>query len=74
MNIKELEILFYQEKRSNILPFVINDSVEILEGNDKGKFASVISIRSVAPELTYLVEKGDGSGDLVISSRAIKLI
>ena len=74
MNIKELEVLFYEEVRNDFLPFVVNDSVEIIEGSDKGKFAAVISISSVDPELAYLVEKADGSGDLVVSAKALRLI
>src|SRR5437868_6084137 len=35
---------FFAGKRSHELPYVINDSVEILQGEHKGKLASVISI------------------------------
>ena len=71
---KELEKEFYEARRSEILPLVINDAVEILEGPHKGKLAAVISISSVDPELAYNVELGDGSGDLVVAAKLVKLI
>jgi hypothetical protein len=70
----KIEMDFYEGNRSEELPFVINDSVEILEGSDKGKTASVISILNNKTELSYLIEKSDGTGDISISATSIKLI
>jgi len=46
---KELEKKFYEARRSEILPLVINDAVEILDGPHRGKRAAVISISLVDP-------------------------
>ncbi len=51
---------FYEQKRSNLLPFVLNDPVEIVCGQYKGNFGSVISICEEIPNLVYLVELGSG--------------
>ena len=74
MNDSELEKEFYEEKRSEILPFVINDAVEVIDGPHQGKRAAVISIYSVSPELTYLIEFGDGSGDIEILYKLLRLL
>ena len=74
MTDKELENDFYEAKRSEMLPLVINDAVEILDGPHKGKRAAVISIFSIEPDLSYNVELGDGSGDLVVAAKLIKLV
>jgi hypothetical protein len=71
---KEIETAFYESRRSNALPLVINDAVEILAGAHKGKHAAVISIRSVEPELVYNVEFGDGSGDASFAATLLKRI
>ncbi|MBU3914127.1 hypothetical protein KKA14_01200 [bacterium] len=73
MNRERLEKEFYEGKRSNYLPFVINDSVEVISGQNKGKGAAVISIEPSTSGLHYLIEFGDGSGDLVVSSSILKL-
>ncbi|GHD23894.1 hypothetical protein GCM10007052_37080 [Halioglobus japonicus] len=57
---------FYEGKRSESFPFCINDSVAIRRGPGIGKGAAVVSIASYANPVEYLVEPGDGSGDLVV--------
>jgi hypothetical protein len=74
MKNKKLEKEFYEATRSETLPFVINDSVEVVNGIHKGKGAAVISIYSLEPELTYLIEFGDGSGDIEVSPNSLKLL
>ena len=69
-----MENEFYEGKRSEYIPFIINDSVEIISGPGKGKLAAVISIEPSSPSLSYLVEPGDGSGDLVVSENSLKSI
>jgi len=73
MNIETMEREFYEGKRSEMVPFVINDSVEIIYGPGKGKLAAVISIEPGNFGLSYLVEMGDGSGDLVTTAKQLKL-
>ena len=69
-----MEKQFYGGIRSNSIPFVINDAVEVLSGVSKGKKAAIISIEPSENGVSYLVEFGDGSGDLIVSSRSLKLI
>ena len=64
---------FFEGLRSDSLPFVINDCVEITSDKNKGKAGSIISIVQTEPKLEYLVEFGDGSGDLVIEAIWLKL-
>ncbi|MFL1453379.1 hypothetical protein ACJO5Y_02935 [Marinobacter sp. GN3S48] len=68
-----MEKEFYEGKRSNRIPFVINDSVEISDGPAKGKLAAVISIEPGDDGVSYLVEPGDGSGDLIIPAEQLTL-
>ena len=68
-----MELAFYEGVRSDSMPFVINDAVEIISGPSKGKLVAVISIQPADSGLSYLVELGDGSGDLVISANELKL-
>ena len=71
---EKLEKEFFQSKRSETLPWVINDAVEITSGPHAGKRGSVISISSVEPELTYSVELGNGTGDVLVTAKQAKLI
>ncbi|MFM1873466.1 MAG: hypothetical protein RL398_2888 [Planctomycetota bacterium] len=58
---KELEEAFFAGRRSSALPFVLNDTVEVVSGHLAGRGGAVISIVSVEPEMVLLVELGDGS-------------
>ncbi|MBC3765692.1 hypothetical protein [Neptunicella marina] len=69
-----MEKEFYEGNRSKTMPFVINDTVEITFGPAEGKLAVVISIDPNELSMSYLVEQGDGSGDLVIEAKHLKLI
>lgn len=68
MDVSVLNDDFYEGRRSESLPFVLNDEVKIRAGLHSGKVAVVIAIQSSATELTYLVEHGDGSGDSVVKA------
>ena len=67
-------MIFFVGKRSDNMPFVIEDSVEILAGPGAGNFAAVISPERRIEVLCYLVEPGDGSGDLIVSAKNLSLL
>lgn len=45
--------------------YVLNDSVEIVEGEHAGEFAAVISLERLNPEPAFLIELGSGHDLLV---------
>ncbi len=57
---KAVDEAFYAGKRTNEFPFAINDAVDIVDGPYAGRVGSVISIGSIEPEVTFLVELNDG--------------
>ena len=57
---------FYAGARTERLPFVVNDSVCVKEGSNKGQFAAVISLERIDPEPFYLVELGQNGDDIVL--------
>ena len=65
---------FFAGKRSSKVQFVINDTVNVKKGEYEGIEAAVISIVSLEPEVTYLLERFDGSGDITVPQSLIKLI
>lgn len=56
---------FYDGKRSETLPLVVNDVVTVKEGKKSGAIAWVISIQEEKPEPKYLVEYEDGSDEIL---------
>lgn len=56
---------FYTAKRSDVYPLAVNDTVLVKKGKKPGMLAAVISVESEAPQVTYLIEYGDGSDDIV---------
>jgi hypothetical protein len=56
---------FYSGIRSERLPLCVNDIVTVLAGRKPNERAYVISLQSIEPSVTYLVEYGDGSDELV---------
>ena len=64
---------FYEGRRSDALPFVVNDAVRVLDGPPKGKHAAVISLELKNGRSFYLVEAGDGSGDSIVPANALEL-
>ena len=71
---KEANDAFYSGRRSNKIKFVINDTVQIIDGDFEGKEAAVISIESIEPEVSFLLETFDGTGDIIIPQSSIKLV
>ncbi len=61
----EIMEAFYAGRRSSTYPLAVNDVVRVKEGRKSGSLAAVISPQSVAPAVSYLVEYGDGSDDIV---------
>lgn len=61
----EIQGAFYKGKRTERFPLVVNDVVTVLEGRKPREKAAVISIWEIEPSVTYVVEHGDGSGDIV---------
>lgn len=64
---------FYACARSEALPFVLNDGVDVVAGDHAGARGAVVSVEGVEP-LVYLVERGDGGGDLRVAARDLRLI
>jgi hypothetical protein len=56
----EIEAAFYSGDLSKGVFFRLNDYVLILDKNHSGKNGSVISIVTMEPEATYLIELEDG--------------
>lgn len=66
-----LEDDFYNEKRSNFLPFVINDAVKVVSGKYTGGTGSIISYEMPIEKLNFIVELSDGK-DIKINSQFIE--
>lgn len=58
---KELWEAFYAGQRSAEVPVVIDDVVEVVAGRHLGRYAASISLESVGPNASILVEFEDGS-------------
>ena len=56
---------FYEGRRSGAYPLAVNDVVRVKQGTKSGAFAAVISVQSPAPAVSYLVEYGDGSDEII---------
>ena len=70
---KKVNDAFFAGKRSDKIKFVINDTVHVTKGEFEGIEAAVISIDSLEPEVTYLLERFDGSKDITVPQSSIKL-
>ncbi|MCG7498802.1 hypothetical protein MHO82_18185 [Vibrio sp. Of7-15] len=68
-----IEDQFYNENRSNTLPFVINDAVKIVAGEFTNRFGSVVSFNQQDGYLEFVVELGDGSGDVKVKATEMQL-
>ena len=67
--------LFYAGTRTDAVRFVINDSVRIKSGSSSGRIGAVVSIVSLEPETTFLVEPGaEPHGDLCVSQSDLELM
>lgn len=63
---------FYAAARSEAVPFVLDDAVDVVSGALAGICGAVISLEGVQP-VTVLVERGDGGGDVVVLARDLRL-
>ena len=52
----EVHERFFQGCRTDEVRFVLNDAVNVTSGPYAGRFGAVISILSLDPEVTFLVE------------------
>ncbi len=68
---KRVEEAFYSGKRTNEIPFAINDCVEVVVGPQAGRAGAVIPIESTHPEVTLRVELGEDGKDVVVSIAAL---
>lgn len=65
---------FYSGRADDRIQYVINDGVRIVRGPNAGKLGAVVSLQAITPEATYLVEVGDGSGDVNVLQSDLELI
>jgi hypothetical protein len=70
----EINDAFFRGDRSERINYVINDTVEVTQGAYKRREGAIISIKSIEPETCYIVECFDGTGDIVIRQRDLKLL
>ncbi len=71
---KPVDEAFYSEKRTDDVPFSVNDSVEIVSGPHVGSVGAVISVESLQPEVTFLVELGPDGTDVIVSAASLRAI
>ena len=70
---KEVNEAFYAGNLADGIRFRLNDTIEILSDEEKGKVGSVISIVTLEPEPTYMIELADGSGDREYGQSELRL-
>lgn len=64
--------LFFKGKRSERMPFVLNDTVVIKAGEQKGQLGWVVRLAEIEPEACYLIELCSGKGDLQLLKTEIE--
>jgi hypothetical protein len=57
---------FYAGFRTESLPITVNDSVRVKSGKFKGLAGAPISLESIDPEPTYLIELAPPGGDEIL--------
>ena len=62
-----MDAAFYAQQRSERVPLVINDTVEIVSGPNAGAEAAVISIVAIRPNLSFVVELLETGHDVTCS-------
>jgi hypothetical protein len=61
--------------RTESVSFVINDAVQVTRGKNKGRMGAVVSLFSLDPVTTYLVEPGtEPWGDFQSAQSDLELI
>ena len=70
----EVNDAFFSGQRSEKIKYIINDTVLVTQGSYKGKEGAVISIEKTEPEVIYIVEVLDGTGDIVVPQNSLELV
>jgi hypothetical protein len=71
----EVSKQFFAGKRTERVRFVVNDSVRVVSGLNKKRMGSVVSIFSLEPVTTYLIEPGaEPWGDFQAAQSDLELI
>lgn len=66
---------FEAETRTEAVSFVVNDSVRVTGGKNKGRVGAVVSLFSLDPITTYLIEPASEPwGDFQASQADLELI
>jgi len=65
---------FYEGRRSRSMPLVINDPVEITDGEHAGRTGAVIAIESLAADPILLIELGQTGEDVRVPLRSLRRI
>lgn len=69
---KHIDEAFYSGTRSQEVPLVINDPVEVTDGPHVGRDGAVISIEAFDPVVTLVVELGDTGEDVIVPIEALR--
>jgi len=71
----EINDHFLAGRRTDQVRFVINDTVRITAGPHAKRTGAVISVVTIEPETTFLIEPGESPwGDLQVSQSKLELI
>ena len=71
----DFEQRFFAGDRTDIVRFVINDSVDFEAENGSRRAGAVISIHSLEPEVSYLVEPASEPwGDVIVPQSKMTLV
>ncbi len=71
----DTEQRFFAGERTDIVMFVINDSVDFEAEDGSRRGGAVISVLSMEPEVSYLIEPGSETwGDVVVPQTRITLV
>jgi hypothetical protein len=66
VNRHEIDELWFSFRAVPGISFGLNDSVRIKSGMNSGEVGSVIALASLYPIPSYIVELGDGGGDIEV--------
>ena len=67
VNQRELDDLWFSSRPIPGVAFRLDDSVLIKSGEHAGEFAAVISLVSLGPTPTYIIELSSGGGDVTVA-------
>ena len=71
MNQKQIDNLWFIQKKVPGAAFRLNDSVDVVRGKHSGQSGAVIALLELEPEPVYLVELSDGS-DVKLEESALE--